>query len=92
MILRQIREVHHPNLTRFFGACVDAPNICILTEYCSRGTLQVTNNQFNCFRRRQFGSSFSKPSFGAQFLEIVHALHDITNHIQARHGYYTLCS
>ncbi|KAL9957062.1 hypothetical protein ACROYT_G038652 [Oculina patagonica] len=38
--LKQIREVHHPNLTRFFGACVEAPNICILTEYCSRGSLQ----------------------------------------------------
>lgn len=37
----QIREVHHPNLTRFFGACVEASNICILTEYCSRGSLQV---------------------------------------------------
>ncbi|KAJ7340164.1 hypothetical protein OS493_002892 [Desmophyllum pertusum] len=39
----KIREVHHPNLTRFFGACVEAPNICILTEYCSRGTLQEIN-------------------------------------------------
>jgi len=38
--LKQIREVHHPNLTRFFGACVEASNICILTEYCSRGSLQ----------------------------------------------------
>jgi len=38
--LKQIRDVHHPNLTRFFGACVDAPNICIITEYCSRGSLE----------------------------------------------------
>ncbi|XP_068673854.1 atrial natriuretic peptide receptor 2-like isoform X2 [Montipora foliosa] len=38
--LKQIRDVHHLNLTKFFGACVDAPNICILTEFCSRGSLQ----------------------------------------------------
>lgn len=38
--LKQIRDVHHPNVTNFFGACVDPPNICILTEYCSRGSLQ----------------------------------------------------
>ncbi|XP_015779320.1 PREDICTED: atrial natriuretic peptide receptor 2-like [Acropora digitifera] len=38
--LKQIRDVHHVNLTKFFGACVDAPNICILTEFCSRGSLQ----------------------------------------------------
>lgn len=43
----QIRDVHHPNLTRFFGACVDAPNICIITEYCSRGSLQVNKNPVN---------------------------------------------
>ncbi|MEQ2201865.1 hypothetical protein XENOCAPTIV_019567, partial [Xenoophorus captivus] len=29
------------HLTRFIGACIDPPNICIITEYCPRGSLQV---------------------------------------------------
>ncbi|XP_024077201.1 atrial natriuretic peptide receptor 1-like, partial [Terrapene carolina triunguis] len=36
----QIRDVQNEHLTRFVGACTDPPNICILTEYCPRGSLQ----------------------------------------------------
>lgn len=36
-----MRDVQNEHLTRFVGACTDAPNICILTEYCPRGSLQV---------------------------------------------------
>ncbi|MEE6527383.1 hypothetical protein FKM82_028734, partial [Ascaphus truei] len=35
-----IRDVQNEHLTRFVGACIDPPNICILTEYCPRGSLQ----------------------------------------------------
>lgn len=38
----QMRDVQNEHLTRFVGACTDPPNICILTEYCPRGSLQVT--------------------------------------------------
>ena len=31
----------HENITAFIGACIDSPNICVLTSYCSKGTLQV---------------------------------------------------
>lgn len=37
----QMRDVQNEHLTRFVGACTDPPNICILTEYCPRGSLQV---------------------------------------------------
>jgi len=37
----QMRDVQLNHLTRFIGACIDAPNICIVTEYCPRGSLQV---------------------------------------------------
>lgn len=37
-----MRDIQFNHLTRFIGACIDAPNICIITEYCPRGSLQVT--------------------------------------------------
>uniref|UniRef100_A0AAY4CX94 Guanylate cyclase n=1 Tax=Denticeps clupeoides TaxID=299321 RepID=A0AAY4CX94_9TELE len=38
--LKHMRDVHNEHLTRFIGACIDPPNICIITEYCPRGSLQ----------------------------------------------------
>ncbi|KAI7798398.1 atrial natriuretic peptide receptor 1 precursor [Triplophysa rosa] len=38
--LKHMRDVQNEHLTRFTGACIDPPNICILTEYCPRGSLQ----------------------------------------------------
>uniref|UniRef100_A0A8C2A344 Atrial natriuretic peptide receptor 1 n=1 Tax=Cyprinus carpio TaxID=7962 RepID=A0A8C2A344_CYPCA len=38
--LKHMRDVHNEHLTRFIGACIDPPNICIVTEYCPRGSLQ----------------------------------------------------
>ncbi|XDV20021.1 hypothetical protein PO909_025405 [Leuciscus waleckii] len=38
--LKHIRDVQFNHLTRFIGACIDPPNICIVTEYCPRGSLQ----------------------------------------------------
>uniref|UniRef100_A0A3Q2DZY6 Guanylate cyclase n=1 Tax=Cyprinodon variegatus TaxID=28743 RepID=A0A3Q2DZY6_CYPVA len=40
MELKHMRDVQFNHLTRFIGACIDAPNICIITEYCPRGSLQ----------------------------------------------------
>uniref|UniRef100_A0A672KTG6 Guanylate cyclase n=1 Tax=Sinocyclocheilus grahami TaxID=75366 RepID=A0A672KTG6_SINGR len=38
--LKHMRDVQFNHLTRFTGACIDPPNICIVTEYCPRGSLQ----------------------------------------------------
>uniref|UniRef100_UPI00359006C8 atrial natriuretic peptide receptor 1 n=1 Tax=Myxine glutinosa TaxID=7769 RepID=UPI00359006C8 len=38
--LKHMRDLVSEHLTRFVGACIDMPNICILTEYCPRGSLQ----------------------------------------------------
>ena len=32
-------KYHHPNIVRFIGANLTPPNMCILTEYCSKGAL-----------------------------------------------------
>jgi hypothetical protein len=36
-----MREVRHENLNPFLGACVEPGNICIVTNYCPKGSLQV---------------------------------------------------
>ncbi|XP_071960361.1 guanylate cyclase 32E-like isoform X2 [Antedon mediterranea] len=38
--LKVIRDLRHPNITSFIGACIEAPNTFIVTEYCSKGCLQ----------------------------------------------------
>lgn len=38
-----MRDLRHDNLNAFIGACTEAPNICIITEYCTRGSLKVGN-------------------------------------------------
>ncbi|GBL84777.1 Atrial natriuretic peptide receptor 1 [Araneus ventricosus] len=38
--LKKIREAQHQNIANFIGACIDAPNVAILTEYCPKGSLQ----------------------------------------------------
>ncbi|MBN3299922.1 ANPRA protein, partial [Amia calva] len=47
--LKHMRDVQNEHLTRFIGACIDPPNICIITEYCPRGSLQdiMENDSIN---------------------------------------------
>ena len=40
-----MRDIAHDNLTRFVGACVDSQRTCVLTEYCSKGSLQVSSTK-----------------------------------------------
>lgn len=39
----QLRDTRHDNICAFIGACTDPPNICIITEYCTRGSLKVSS-------------------------------------------------
>nr|XP_006823588.1 PREDICTED: guanylate cyclase 2G-like [Saccoglossus kowalevskii] len=38
--LKNMREIRHENLNPFIGVCIDNPNICIVTYYCTKGSLQ----------------------------------------------------
>lgn len=33
------RELDQLNLCKFFGGCIDVPNVSILTEYCPKGSI-----------------------------------------------------
>lgn len=43
-----MKDLHHDHLVRFYGACIDPPECCFLTEYCPKGSLQdiLENEQF----------------------------------------------
>ena len=34
-----MREIRHKNLNAFVGACVDQTGVCIVTDYCDKGSL-----------------------------------------------------
>lgn len=38
--LKRMKDLHHDHLARFYGACLDPPHCCFLTEYCPKGSLQ----------------------------------------------------
>ncbi|TMW50809.1 hypothetical protein DOY81_004138, partial [Sarcophaga bullata] len=38
--LKLLRDARHDNICAFIGACTDPPNICVITEYCTRGSLK----------------------------------------------------
>lgn len=37
----QMRDLQHDNVNGFVGACIEPPNVCALSEYCTRGSLKV---------------------------------------------------
>lgn len=36
-----MRDLQHDNVNGFVGACIEPPNVCALSEYCTRGSLKV---------------------------------------------------
>jgi len=44
-----LKEMSHENINRFHGACTDPPNLCIVTQYCARGSLKdiLENDDLN---------------------------------------------
>ncbi|KAL4216835.1 hypothetical protein ACF0H5_024556 [Mactra antiquata] len=43
------KELNHDNIARFVGACVDTPNVYIMTQFCQRGSLHdiLQNEDFS---------------------------------------------
>uniref|UniRef100_A0A3Q3E257 Guanylate cyclase n=1 Tax=Labrus bergylta TaxID=56723 RepID=A0A3Q3E257_9LABR len=40
IIREQMKEMKHENLVQFFGACIEPPNVCLVTQYCRKGSLK----------------------------------------------------
>uniref|UniRef100_A0A8C2ZDI5 Guanylate cyclase n=1 Tax=Cyclopterus lumpus TaxID=8103 RepID=A0A8C2ZDI5_CYCLU len=38
--LRQMKEMKHENLVQFFGVCIEPPNVCLVIQYCTKGSLK----------------------------------------------------
>lgn len=38
--LKLANDLNHQNIAPFIGACVEPPKICILTQYCNKGSVQ----------------------------------------------------
>ena len=38
----QMRELNHENINSFIGLCVDVGHVCVVTKFCHRGSLQVS--------------------------------------------------
>lgn len=36
-----MKEMKHENLVQFFGACTEPPNVCLVMQYCRKGSLKV---------------------------------------------------
>ncbi|XP_004839074.3 guanylate cyclase 2G-like [Heterocephalus glaber] len=42
-MLQEVRlmcELRHENIVSFFGVCTEPPNICLVTQYCKKGSLK----------------------------------------------------
>ncbi|XP_035525034.1 guanylate cyclase 2G [Morone saxatilis] len=35
-----MREMKHENLVQFFGVCIEPPNVCLVIQYCRKGSLK----------------------------------------------------
>ncbi|XP_026207679.1 guanylate cyclase 2G [Anabas testudineus] len=35
-----MKEMKHENLVQFFGVCIEPPNVCLVTQYCKKGSLK----------------------------------------------------
>ncbi|KAF9980330.1 hypothetical protein BGZ65_005227, partial [Modicella reniformis] len=67
--IMDVMELRHPKLVELVGVCLQPPDICIVTEYCSKGTLtEVLANpdlNFNWLFKLSFMSDISR---GMEFL------------------------
>lgn len=37
----QVRDLIHENINQYIGMCIESPNVCIVSIFCTRGSLQV---------------------------------------------------
>ncbi|XP_037547159.1 guanylate cyclase 2G [Nematolebias whitei] len=54
-----MKEMKHENLVQFFGVCIEPPNICLVTQYCKKGSLKDVLNGSDVDLEWMFKLSFA---------------------------------
>ena len=44
LVMQMLRDLRHENVNSFVGACVEPGSVCVITEYCARGSLRGEND------------------------------------------------
>lgn len=49
--MRLLRDIRHDNINSFIGACIEPMRILLVTDYCAKGSLYVSIQNFTikCF-------------------------------------------
>ncbi|KAM7330362.1 hypothetical protein ACRRTK_011975 [Alexandromys fortis] len=58
----QMCELKHENIVPFFGVCTEPPNICIVTQYCNKGSLKGQEEQTTWLKGKD-GFTVPPPEF-----------------------------
>ena len=47
-LVKALKDLRHDNLNSFVGACVEPGNVCIISDYCTRGSLRWCPHLLHC--------------------------------------------
>jgi serine/threonine protein kinase len=76
--MAMLSELHHPNIVLFIGACVKSPNLCIVTEFMTQGSLRdLLANPTVKLTWRQKMRMLRGAALGINYL---HSLHPVIVH------------
>ncbi|XP_053197501.1 guanylate cyclase 2G [Scomber japonicus] len=54
-----MKEMKHENLVQFFGVCIEPPNVCLVIQYCRKGSLKDILKASDVELDRMFKLSFA---------------------------------
>ncbi|XP_060195638.1 serine/threonine-protein kinase STY17-like isoform X4 [Lycium barbarum] len=85
-----MRKIRHKNVVQFIGACTQAPNLCIVTEYMSRGSIHnFLHKQKGAFKLPTLLKVAADVSKGMNYLyqnNIIHRDLKTANLLMDEHG------
>ncbi len=73
-----LSELHHPNIVLFIGACVKRPNLCIVTDFASKGSLK--DNLFNLSTKLPWMQRLRILKSAALGVNYLHSLNPVIIH------------
>ncbi|XP_056905286.1 guanylate cyclase 2G isoform X2 [Takifugu flavidus] len=56
---KEMKEMKHENLVQFFGVCIEPPNVCLVMQYCRKGSLKDVLSDSDVEMDRIFKLSFA---------------------------------